>query len=374
MEAQMLIGVPKEIKNHEYRVGMTPSVVREAVLRGHEVLVETTAGLGVALTDDDYRTAGAVIAADASEVFARAEMVVKVKEPQPVECKMLRESQLLFTYLHLAPDPEQTELLLESGCTALAYETVTDEHGGLPLLAPMSEVAGRMSIQVGAVSMQKANGGSGILLGGVPGTPPAKVTVIGGGVVGTNAARMALGLGADVTILDKSLARLKYLDDVFGPRLKTIYATIDATEKLVLDSDLVVGAVLVPGAAAPTLVKRADLYHMRPGSVLVDVSIDQGGCFETSHATTHADPTYIIDNVVHYCVANMPGAVAKTSTFALNNATLPFILALADKGWRTACIEDPYLREGLNIHKGKVIYRAVAEALDLTFTSVSDIL
>lgn len=370
----MLIGVPKEIKNHEYRVGMTPSVVREAVLRGHEVLVETTAGLGVALTDDDYRTAGAVIAADAAEVFAKAEMIVKVKEPQPIECRMLHDGQLLFTYLHLAPDPEQTALLIESGCTALAYETVTDENGGLPLLAPMSEVAGRMSIQVGAVSMQKANGGSGMLLGGVPGTPPAKVTVIGGGVVGTNAARMALGLGADVTILDKSLARLKYLDDIFGPRLKTIYATIDATEKLVLDSDLVIGAVLVPGAAAPTLVKRSDLSHMQPGSVLVDVSIDQGGCFETSHATTHADPTYIIDNVVHYCVANMPGAVAKTSTFALNNATLPFILALADKGWKKACTDDAYLREGLNIHEGKVTYQAVAESLDKVFTPVTDIL
>ncbi|MBU0960072.1 MAG: alanine dehydrogenase [Proteobacteria bacterium] len=370
----MLIGVPKEIKNHEYRVGMTPSVVREAVLRGHEVLIETTAGLGVALTDDDYRKAGAVIIADAAEVFAKAEMIVKVKEPQAIECQMLHEGQLLFTYLHLAPDPEQTNLLLESGCTALAYETVTDENGGLPLLAPMSEVAGRMSIQVGAVSLQKANGGSGMLLGGVPGTPPAKVTIIGGGVVGTNAARMALGLGADVTILDKSLARLKYLDDVFGPRLKTIYATIDATEKLVLDSDLVVGAVLVPGAAAPTLVKRSDLSYMQPGSVLVDVSIDQGGCFETSHATTHADPTYIIDNVVHYCVANMPGAVAKTSTFALNNATLPFILALADKGWRKACAEDPYLREGLNIHAGKLTYRAVAESLDKVFTPTADIL
>jgi len=374
MEKQMLIGVPKEIKNHEYRVGMTPSVVREAVLRGHEVLIETTAGLGVALTDDDYRKAGAVIIADAAEVFAKAEMIVKVKEPQAIECQMLHEGQLLFTYLHLAPDPEQTNLLLESGCTALAYETVTDENGGLPLLAPMSEVAGRMSIQVGAVSLQKANGGSGMLLGGVPGTPPAKVTIIGGGVVGTNAARMALGLGADVTILDKSLARLKYLDDVFGPRLKTIYATIDATEKLVLDSDLVVGAVLVPGAAAPTLVKRSDLSYMQPGSVLVDVSIDQGGCFETSHATTHADPTYIIDNVVHYCVANMPGAVAKTSTFALNNATLPFILALADKGWRKACAEDPYLREGLNIHAGKLTYRAVAESLDKVFTPTADIL
>ncbi|MCP5372254.1 MAG: alanine dehydrogenase [Hyphomicrobiales bacterium] len=359
----MLIGVPQEIKNHEYRVGMTPAAVREAVLHGHQVLVQAGAGAAIDFTDEAYTAAGAAIAAGAEEVFEKAGMIVKVKEPQPQECRMLRPGQLLFTYLHLAPDPQQTDLLLESGVTAIAYETVTDSKGGLPLLAPMSEVAGRMSVQVGAVALQKANGGRAVLLGGVPGTPPANVVVIGGGVVGTNAARMALGLGADVTVLDRSLPRLKHLDEVYGPRLKTLYATLDATEQAVLDADLVVGAVLVPGAAAPKLIKRPQLSAMRPGSVLVDVAIDQGGCFETSRPTTHADPTYMVDGVVHYCVANMPGAVARTSTLALNNATLPYTLALADKGWKRACADDPGLLEGLNVHAGRVTYKAVAEAL-----------
>ena len=360
----MLVGVPKEIKNHEYRVGLTPSSVRELIHHGHEVIVETRAGEGIGCSDDDYRATGAAIVDTAAEIFARAEMVVKVKEPQPVEYAQLRAGQLLFTYLHLAPDPEQTKGLVESGVTAIAYETITDARGGLPLLAPMSEVAGRMAIQVGALSLQKAHGGRGVLLGGVPGVLPGKVVVIGGGVVGLNAARMAMGLGADVTILDKSNPRLAYLDDVFGPRLKTQYATQDATEELVLGADLVVGAVLIPGAAAPKLVRREHLGKMKPGAVLVDVAIDQGGCFETSKATTHADPTYIVDDIVHYCVANMPGAVARTSTFALNNATLPFALALAGKGWKQACADDAHLLEGLNVHAGRVTYEAVARDLD----------
>lgn len=359
----MLIGVPKEIKNNEFRIGMTPGAVREAIHHGHQVLVETNAGLGIGYDDAAYAAAGAKIADSAKDIFAKAEMIIKVKEPQPNECKMLSEGQLLFTYLHLAPDPTQTELLQASGCTAIAYETITDANRGLPLLAPMSEVAGRMAIQVGAVSLQKANGGSGVLLGGVPGTRPAKVMVIGGGVVGTNAARMALGMGADVTILDKYLPRLRYLDDVFGPGLKTQYATMEAEEELALQADIIVGAVLVPGAAAPKLISKAMLSRMKPGSVLVDVAIDQGGCFETSKATTHADPTYIVDNIVHYCVANMPGAVAQTSTFALNNATLPFTIALADKGWKQACADDPHLLAGLNVHAGDITYKAVAEAL-----------
>ena len=359
----MKIGVPKEIKNNEFRVGLTPGSVRELVHHGHQVVVETGAGAGISCGDDDYERAGASIARQASDIFAAAEMIIKVKEPQPGEYAQLRKGQLLFTYLHLAPDPEQTRGLVESGCTAIAYETITDRFGGLPLLAPMSEVAGRMAIQVGAVALQKANGGRGVLLGGVPGVLPGKVVVLGGGVVGLNAARMAMGLGADVTVLDKSGKRLAYLDDVFGPRLKTLYATNEATEEQVLAADLVVGAVLVPGAAAPKLIRREHLARMRPGSVIVDVAIDQGGCFETSRATTHADPTYIIDGVVHYCVANMPGAVARTSTFALNNATLPFALALADKGWRKACADDANLLAGLNVHDGKVTCEAVARDL-----------
>ncbi len=370
----MLIGIPKEIKNHEYRVGMTPGAVREAVAHGHQVLVESGAGAGIGCGDDAYRSVGADIAASAEQVFERAEMIVKVKEPQPVECARLHEGQLLFTYLHLAPDPKQTELLQQSGCTAIAYETITDDHGGLPLLAPMSEVAGRMAIQVGACALQKANGGSGVLLGGVPGTEPAKVLVIGGGTVGTHAARMALGLGADVTILDKALPRLRQLDDLFGPTLKTRYSTLESMEALALQADMVVGAVLIPGAAAPKLISREMLGRMKPGSVLVDVSIDQGGCFETSRATTHDAPTYIVDGIVHYCVANMPGAVARTSTLALNNATLPYVLMLADNGWRRACSENPHLLQGLNVHAGQVTHQAVAEALGKEYVPAEEIL
>jgi len=363
----MLIGVPKEIKNHEYRVGMTPGSVSEAVRSGRPVIVETSAGIGIGCSDEEYAAVGAEIVPDAATVYARAEMIVKVKEPQPVECRMLKQGQLLFTYLHLAPDPEQARLLLESCCTAIAYETVTDERGGLPLLAPMSEVAGRMAVQVGAVYLQKAFGGRGILLGGVPGVAPGKVTIIGGGVVGTQAAHMAVGLGADVTLLDKSLPRLRYLDDIFKGRVKTVAALAFNIEEAVLDSDLVIGAVLVPGAAAPKLVRREHLRRMRPGSVLVDVAIDQGGCFETSRATTHAEPCYEVDGIVHYCVANMPGAVARTSAFALNNATLPFVLALAEHGWQRACREDKHLLQGLNIHDGKVTYMAVSEGLGLPY-------
>ena len=370
----MLIGIPREIKNHEYRVGLTPASVREAVHHGHTVLVETGAGTGIGCDDDAYKAAGASVVDTAAEIFLRAEMIVKVKEPQPVEIKQLRPGQLLFTYLHLAPDPEQTKGLLASGCTAIAYETITDTRGGLPLLAPMSEVAGRMSIQVGAVALQKANGGRGVLLGGVPGVLPGKVVVLGGGVVGTNAARMAMGLGADVTVIDRSVARLTTLDELYGPRLKTLAATQEAIEEQVLQADLVIGAVLVPGAAAPMLVRREHLARMKPGAVLVDVAIDQGGCFETSRPTTHADPTYIVNGIVHYCVANMPGAVARTSTFALNNATLPFALALANKGWRQACTDDPHLRAGLNVHAGKITHEAVARGLGYKHLSAEDVL
>jgi alanine dehydrogenase len=364
----MRVGVPSEIKNHEYRVGLVPGSVRELVAAGHDVTVQSQAGVGIGFADADYVRAGASIAADADEVFAGAEMIVKVKEPQPAECRKLRAGQVLFTYLHLAPDPEQARLLQESGCTAIAYETVTDKAGRLPLLAPMSEIAGRMAIQVGAVALQKATGGSGVLLGGVPGVLPGRVVVIGGGVVGTNAARMALGLGADVTVLDRSLPRLAALDDLFGPGLKTVYATADAVEAAVIAADLVVGAVLVAGAAAPKLVSRADLGRMRAGSVLVDVAIDQGGCFETSHATTHAEPTYVVDGVVHYCVANMPGGVARTSTQALNNATLPYVLALAGRGWKRALAEDAGLAAGLNVHAGRITHAAVASALGVEFS------
>jgi len=370
----MLIGVPSEIKNHEYRVGMTPAAIREARHHGHTVLVQTGAGAGIGCDDAAYTAAGAQIVATAAEIFERAEMVVKVKEPQPEECRMLRRGQLLFTYLHLAPDPEQTALLLASGVTAIAYETITDSRGGLPLLAPMSEVAGRMAIQVGAVALQKANGGRGVLLGGVPGVLPCKVAIIGGGVVGANAAKMAVGLGAEVTILDRSLPRLRELDDIFLGRVRTAFASIDATEQAVYEADLVVGAVLIPGAAAPKLIKRSQLARMQPGSVIVDVAIDQGGCFETSHATTHAEPTYVVDGVVHYCVANMPGAVARTSTFALNNATLPFTLALANKGWKQACKDDAHLRAGLNVHAGQLTYEAVATALNKPYTPVQSVL
>ncbi|WP_313200001.1 alanine dehydrogenase [Rhizobium sp.] len=358
----MRVGCPKEIKNHEYRVGLTPGAVREYVAHGHDVIVETKAGAGIGADDAAYQAAGAKIVASAKDVFEKSDMVVKVKEPQPAEWAQLREGQILYTYLHLAPDPEQTKGLIASGVTGVAYETVTDERGGLPLLAPMSEVAGRLAIQAGATALQKANGGRGILLGGVPGVAPAKVTVIGGGVVGLHAARMAAGLGADVTILDRSLPRLRQLDDIFAGRVHTRYSTIDALEEETFSADLVIGAVLIPGAAAPKLVTREMLSGMKQGSVMVDVAIDQGGCFETSHATTHSDPTYEVDGIVHYCVANMPGAVPITSTYALNNATLQHGLALADRGLR-AIAEDRHLRNGLNVHKGRVTNRAVAEAL-----------
>ena len=359
----MLIGVPKEIKNHEYRVGLTPAAVQEFVNHGHSVVVETNAGTSIGFTDELYINAGASIASSAEDVFAQAEMIVKVKEPQANECKMLREGQTLYTYLHLAPDPQQTKLLVESGATCIAYETVTDNRGTLPLLAPMSEVAGRMSIQAGAHYLEKANGGSGTLLGGVPGVAPGKVLIIGGGVVGVNAAKMAMGLGADVTILDRSLNRLRELDDIFEGRLATVFSTSEAIDYYSSRADLVVGAVLIPGAAAPKLLTREHIKNMKPGSVLVDVAIDQGGCFETSKATTHQDPVYIIDDVVHYCVANMPGGVARTSTMALNNATLPFGLALANKGPKQAMLDDEHLLNGLNVHKGLVTYKAVVDAL-----------
>ncbi len=361
----MKIGCPKEIKPQEFRVGMTPNAAREAVAHGHEVLIEANAGSGSGFPDTDYIDAGATIIQTAEEVFATADMIVKVKEPQPVERKMLRPEQLLFTYLHLAPDPEQTHDLLASGCTAIAYETVTDASGGLPLLAPMSEVAGKLAPQVGAWTLQKANGGRGVLMGGVPGVGPARVAVIGGGVVGTHAARVAAGMGADVTVLDRSLSRMRYLDDAFSGLFKTSYASAGNTAELVAEADMVIGAVLIPGAAAPKLVSRAQLSTMKPGAAIVDVAIDQGGCFETSHATTHQDPIYEVDGVMHYCVANMPGAVARTSTIALGNATMPYLLALADKGWRQACLDDPHLMEGLNVHAGQLTYYAVGKALGL---------
>jgi len=361
------VGVPREIKIQEYRVGLTPASVRELVLHGHQVVVEHDAAAGIGISNDMYRAAGAAIADTADAVFADAELIVKVKEPQPQEIARLREGQVLFTYLHLAADKEQTLGLMRSGATCIAYETVTDSRGALPLLAPMSEVAGRMAVQVGAHCLEKEQGGAGVLLGGVPGVPPGKVVVLGGGVSGTNAARMAVGLEASVTIIDKSLPRLYELDLQFGPRATTLFSTAETIEQAVLSADLVIGAVLVPGAAAPKLVSRAMVQRMRPGSVLVDISIDQGGCFETSRPTTHSDPTYVEHGVVHYCVTNMPGAVARTSAFALNNATLPFVLALAGKGWRVALADDPHLRNGLNVHAGKVTHAAVARDLGLEF-------
>ena len=365
----MRIGCPKEIKPQEFRVGMTPAAAREAVLHGHAVLVETNAGTGAGFPDADYVAAGAEIAATAAEVFEKADMIVKVKEPQAAERKMLREGQLLFTYLHLAPDPDQTRDLLASGCTAIAYETVTDQAGGLPLLAPMSEVAGKLAPQVGAWTLQKANGGRGVLMGGVPGVGPAEVVVIGGGVVGTHAARVAAGMGASVTVLDRSLPRLRYLDDVFGSVFRTRYASRGNTAELVAAADMVIGAVLIPGAAAPKLVSKGELSSMKPGAAIVDVAIDQGGCFETSRATTHENPIYEVDGIMHYCVANMPGAVARTSTIALGNATMPFMLALADKGWKKACEDDPHLLNGLNVHAGHLTYYAVGKALGIDVMS-----
>ena len=359
----MLIGVPTETKTHEYRVGLTPSSVREMAQDGHEVVVQTAAGHAIGLDDRHYVAAGARIAESAEEVFATADMIVKVKEPQPDECGMLREGQVLFTYLHLAPDPEQTKRLIESGCIAIAYETVTDDAGGLPLLTPMSEVAGRMAIQAGAHCLEMEQGGRGMLLGGVPGVAAADVMILGGGVVGSNAARMAMGLEARVTVIDKSLRRLQELDMQFGPTLNTIFATVRSIEEHVAEADLVVGAVLVPGAEAPKLISREMVANMKRGSVIVDVAIDQGGCAETSRPTTHAEPTFVVDEVVHYCVTNMPGAVSRTSTFALNNATLPFALALANKGHKQALLDDPHLCSGLNVYRGSVTHEAVARDL-----------
>ncbi len=370
----MLIGVPKEIKNHEYRVGMTPTSVQEAVAHGHSVVVQTNAGVGIGSTDADYETAGARIADTAEEIFAEADMIVKVKEPQAVERKMLREDQILFTYLHLAPDPEQTKDLVESGAVCIAYETVIDGNGGLPLLAPMSQVAGRMSIQAGAHCLERAQGGKGILLGGVPGVAPAEVVVIGGGVVGENAIYMALGMAAKVTVLDRNVDVLRNLTTRFGPALTTVYSTQAALEKYVLNADLVIGGVLVKGAEAPKLVTADMIEAMSAGSVLCDVAIDQGGCFETSKATTHAEPTYIVDDVVHYCVANMPGAVPHTSTYALNNVTLPYTLALADKGYKKALSDNPMFMEGLNVHKGRVTYKAVADDLGYDYLPAQEAL
>ncbi|MFT3986106.1 alanine dehydrogenase [Aestuariivirga sp.] len=365
----MLIGVPKEIKNHEYRVGFTPMSVREAVRQGHKVWVETNAGAGIGATDADYTQAGATIIPTAAEIFAKSDMIVKVKEPQAAERKMLRPGQILYTYLHLAPDPEQTKDLVASGAICIAYETVTNAKGGLPLLAPMSQVAGRMSVQSGAHCLEKAQGGRGVLLGGVPGVAPAKVVILGGGVVGTNAAAIALGMGADVTILEKSTDRMEELVARFGTELKTIYSTQGAVEDECAGADLVIGGVLIPGAAAPKLVTKAMLKDWKPGSVLVDVAIDQGGCAETSKATTHANPTYVVDGVIHYCVANMPGGVARTSTFALNNVTLPFAMAIASKGWKKALADDPHLKNGLNVADGKVTYRAVAQDLGYDYVA-----
>ncbi len=370
----MRVGTVREIKNHEYRVGLTPESARELVAHGHDVWVESGAGNGIGASDADYEAAGAVIQRDAKTVFDGCEMIVKVKEPQAVERAMLRRGQILYTYLHLAPDPEQTADLVKSGVTAIAYETVTGVGNTLPLLKPMSQVAGRMAIQAGATALEKAHGGRGVLLGGVPGVLPGKVVIIGGGVVGINAAQMAVGLGADVTILDRDPDVLERLDNHFEGRARTLYSGKAALAALVAEADLVIGAVLIPGAAAPKLVTREMLSTMKPGAVLVDVAIDQGGCFETSHATTHAEPTYVVDGVVHYCVANMPGAVARTSTYALNNVTLPYALRIADMGWKAALRADKNLAAGLNVHEGKVTYEAVARELGYDYTPIADVL
>lgn len=370
----MKIGVPKEIKNHEYRVGLVPASVRELAHRGHQVFVESTAGHGIGVEDQEFEAAGARILPDAAAVFETAELIVKVKEPQAVERALLREHHTLFTYLHLAPDRPQAEGLIQSGATCIAYETVTDNHGGLPLLAPMSEVAGRLSIQAGAWCLEKARGGSGMLLGGVPGVSPAKVVIIGGGVVGFNACQMAVGLGARVVVLDRNLEVLRFLDTTFESRIETVFSSAESIENHIRDADLVVGAVLIPGAAAPKLVTRQDLGIMRNGSVLVDVAIDQGGCFETSKPTTHAEPTYIVDGIVHYCVANMPGAVPRTSAFALNNATLPFTMALADQGPNEAMLQNHHLLHGLNVHRGKVTYEDVARDLGYDYVPAREAL
>ncbi len=370
----MLIGLPKDIKNHEYRVGLTPASVRELAAHGHQVLVQAGAGAAIGLTDEQYQAAGATLSLDAKDIFAKAEMIVKVKEPQPQECAMLRPGQILYTYLHLAPDPQQTAALIKSGAICIAYETITGPGGGLPLLAPMSEVAGRMAVQAGAAHLEKSKGGMGVLLGGVPGVPAAHVAIIGAGVVGTHALQMAVGMGARVSVLDKNVDRLRQLDLVFGNRINTIYSNAQSVEDAVLDADLVIGGVLIPGAAAPKLVSRSMISRMKKGAVIVDVAIDQGGCFETSHATTHAEPTYLVDEVVHYCVANMPGAVARTSTFALNNATIGHAVALAEKGWKQALMDNPHLKNGLNVANGHVTYEAVAQDLGYAYVSADSLL
>ncbi|MCA8032574.1 alanine dehydrogenase [Burkholderia arboris] len=370
----MLVGVPKEIKNHEYRVGLTPAGARELTRHGHRVLVQRGAGTAIGLLDDDYTAAGASLSDGADEIFARADMIIKVKEPQPAECAMLRRGQILYTYLHLAPDPDQAAALVKSCAVCIAYETVTGPGGGLPLLAPMSEVAGRMSIQVAATHLESPRGGRGLLMAGVPGVPAAHVVVLGAGVVGTGALQMAVGLGARVTVLDNNVNRLRQLDLVFANRIATVCSNAHTVDEAVRDADVVIGAVLVPGASAPRLVTRDMIATMRKGAVVVDVAIDQGGCFETSHATTHAAPTFVVDGVVHYCVANMPGAVARTSTFALNNATLGHALALADKGWKQAMLDDPHLRAGLNVCDGHITYEAVAQALGLPYVPAAGVL
>ncbi|WEF30855.1 alanine dehydrogenase [Pseudoduganella chitinolytica] len=370
----MLVGVPKEIKNQESRVGLTPASVKELTLRGHQVLVQQNAGAAIGLADEMYTASGATIVATPAEIFERADMIVKVKEPQPGECAMLRPGQILYTYLHLAPDPEQTKALVASGAVCIAYETITGPGGGLPLLAPMSEVAGRMAVQAGAAHLEKSKGGMGLLLGGVPGVAPGHVAIIGAGVVGTNALQIAVGMGARVTVLDKSVDRLRQLDLVFGNRVQTMYSNAHTIEEAVLDADLVIGGVLVPGAAAPKLVTREMVARMKQGAVVVDVAIDQGGCFETSHPTTHEAPTFVVDGVVHYCVANMPGAVARTSTFALNNATIGHAVALADKGWAKALAANPHLKNGLNVCQGKVTYEAVAHALGYDYVPADTLL
>ncbi len=370
----MLVGVPKEIKDNEYRVGIVPSTVRELTDKGHQVLVEQGAGSGAGLPDGDYRAAGAEIAADADAVYGRAELVVKVKEPLAVERKKLHSGQVLFAYLHLAPDRAQTEDLMRSGVTAIAYETVTSAHGTLPLLTPMSEVAGRMASHVGARCLEKENGGRGVLLGGVPGVPPASVVILGGGVAGTNAALIASGMGAEVTVLDRNPEALRRVDAGFGGRVRTLFSTRDVVELLCRRADLVIATILVPGATAPKLISAQTVKAMKAGAVIVDVAIDQGGCAETSRPTTHSHPTYVVDDVVHYCVTNMPGAVARTSTFAMSNVTTSFVLALADKGWRRALAEDSHLRDGLNVHDGRITYRAVADALNLPYTLAAQVL
>ncbi|MBU6339607.1 MAG: alanine dehydrogenase [Rickettsiales bacterium] len=370
----MLIGIPKEIKDHEYRVGATPSGVRELINAGHKVIVEKNAGAAIDFLDAQYIAAGAKIVPSASEVYGKADMILKVKEPQKSECKMIRKGQIIFSYLHLAAEPELTKLLIKSGCVAVAFETVSANDGSLPLLAPMSEVAGKLSIQAGAKALEKAQGGRGVLLGGVPGVARGKVAILGGGVSGTNAAKVAIGMGAEVTILDKSLPRMRYLSDIFGNEANVLYASLENIEKSVTDADITVGAVLIPGAAAPKLVSKNTVKKMKKGSVMVDISIDQGGCFETSKPTSHSNPTYVQDGVVHYCVTNMPGAVARTSTQALENSTLPFSLALANKGYRRALIDDKNLRNGLNVIDGKVTYKAVADALGHNFVEADKVL